>query len=299
MRGVIYIGRWNFMAKEEGRIRFHYGFYAAMKVEYDLMHADVTYEQEIQLGEDPIRLDFLIIKKNSGVILTDPIGKFFEAVNLFEYKSPADSFSIDDFYKAVAYSFIYKGYNRKVDELPIDDITLTLVRHSYPRELMNALKERGYIIKEQYPGIYRIDGKIDLKVQIIVSSRLPADDYEGLKLLASGCKKDTFLNYAGKTVTSKDGNIKTNAGTVIRICLGINKKLDKQLEEDEAMKDVIARIFKDECTAQRQEGRNETYKSVAKDMLRKNLPLSLIGEISKLSDDSIRSLAKSLGLSVV
>ena len=51
------------MAQEDGRIRFHYGFYAAMKVEYDLMHADVTYEQEIQLGEEPIRLDFLIIKK--------------------------------------------------------------------------------------------------------------------------------------------------------------------------------------------------------------------------------------------
>ncbi|MBQ9388784.1 MAG: hypothetical protein IJU07_01240, partial [Synergistaceae bacterium] len=107
------------MAEESGRTRFHHGFYAAMKVEYDLMHADVTYEQEIQLGEDPIRLDFLIIKKNAGVILTDPIGKFFETVNLFEYKSPDDGLSIDDFYKAVAYSFIYKGYNRKVDELPI------------------------------------------------------------------------------------------------------------------------------------------------------------------------------------
>ena len=78
----------NEMTQESGRIRFHYGFYAAMKVEYDLMHADVTYEQEIQLGEDPIRLDFLIIKKNADVVLTDPIGEFFEAVNLFEYKSP-------------------------------------------------------------------------------------------------------------------------------------------------------------------------------------------------------------------
>ena len=246
------------MAQKKGRTGFHYGFYAAMKVEYDLLHADVTYEQEIQLGEDPIRLDFLIIKKNSGVILTDPIGKFFEAVNLFEYKSPDDGLSIDDFYKAVAYSFIYKGYNRKVDELPIDDITLTLVRHSYPRELMKALKERGYVIEERHPGIYTVGGKIDLKVQIIVSSRLPADDYEGLKLLAKGCTKDTFLNYAGKAVTSKDGNVKANAGTVIRICLGINRKLDKELEEDEAMKDVIARIFKNEFAALRQDGINET-----------------------------------------
>ncbi|MBQ9574610.1 MAG: hypothetical protein IJR27_04955, partial [Synergistaceae bacterium] len=126
------------MSKEEGRIRFHYGFYAAMKVEYDLMHADITYEQEIQLGEDPI-------------------GEFFEAINLFEYKSPADSFSIDDFYKAVAYAFIYKGYGRKIDELPIGDMTLTLVRHTYPRELMKALKLRGFAVDEVQPGIYRIE----------------------------------------------------------------------------------------------------------------------------------------------
>ena len=50
------------MAQESGRTRYHYGFYAAMKVEYDLAHVGVKYEQEIQLGEDPVRLDFLIIK---------------------------------------------------------------------------------------------------------------------------------------------------------------------------------------------------------------------------------------------
>ena len=111
------------MTQDSGRIKYHYGFYAAMKVEYGLIHADLTYEQEIQLGEEPIRLDFLIIKKNPGVVLTDPIGKFFEAVNIFEYKSPEDGLSIDDFYKAIGYSFIYKGYNRKVDELPVKDIT--------------------------------------------------------------------------------------------------------------------------------------------------------------------------------
>lgn len=65
------------MTQESGRIRFHYGFYAAMKVEYDIIHANVTYEQEIPLGEDPIRLDFLIIKKNDDAALSDPIGDYF------------------------------------------------------------------------------------------------------------------------------------------------------------------------------------------------------------------------------
>ena len=74
-----------------------------MKVEYDLKKAPVTYEQEKELGEDPVRLDFLIIKKDKNAVLDDPIGKFFRAVNLFEYKSPEDGLSIDDFYKAQWY----------------------------------------------------------------------------------------------------------------------------------------------------------------------------------------------------
>ena len=88
------------MKKETFRTRFHYGFYAAMEVEYDLAGVPLIYEQEIELGKDPVRLDFLIIKKEPDVILKDPIGEFFKQVNIFEYKSPEDGLSVDDFYKA-------------------------------------------------------------------------------------------------------------------------------------------------------------------------------------------------------
>ena len=169
------------MAQESGRTRYHYGFYSAMKVEYDLVQARVKYEQEVQLGEDPVRLDFLIIKSEEK--LEDPIGEYFRKVNLFEYKSPEDGLSIDDFYKAQGYALIYKGYGRGVDELPIEELTLTLVRHAYPRELMKELKKSGYEIRETHRGIYRVEGKMMIPVQIVVSSRLAEGVYEGLKLL--------------------------------------------------------------------------------------------------------------------
>ena len=47
-----------------------------------------------------------------------------------------------------------------------------------------------------------------------------------------------------------------------------------------------------------QERREVEYR-VATDMLKKNLPLALIAEISKLSEDVIKSIAQSLGISVV
>ena len=249
------------MTQEDGRTRYHYGFYAVMKVCYDLLKARVTYEQEKQLGEDPIRLDFLIIKKDNDATLHDPIGEFFRAVNLFEYKSPEDGLSIDDFYKAQGYGLIYKGYDRKVNELPIEDMTMTLVRHSYPRELMRTLKTIGFIfiIDEPYEGIYRVEGKISIPVQIVISSRLTDGEYDGLQLLAEGCTKEAVIHYAEKAVASEDENIKTNAGTVISICLDINEELGSQLKEEGTMNETIRRIFKDAFDLERQKGIKEGY----------------------------------------
>ena len=285
------------MAEESGRTRYHYGFYAAMKVEYDLVHARVKYEQEIQLGEDPVRLDFLIIKAEEK--LKDPIGEYFRRVNLFEYKSPEDGLSIDDFYKAQGYALIYKGYGRAVDELPIEELTLTLVRHVYPRELMKALKKSGFEIHEAHKGIYRIVGKTSIPVQIVVSSQLLEGEYEGLKLLAKGCTKEELMKYAKRVIASEDENVKTNAGTVIEICLNINKKLDKQIKEDEAMHKTIREIFKEDFDIAESKGRQEEKTRVATDMLRDGEPLEKIARYSRLAEDTIRSLAKTLGVAVL
>ncbi|MBQ6971716.1 MAG: hypothetical protein IJP86_05090 [Synergistaceae bacterium] len=288
------------MAEDDGRINYHHGFYAAMKVEFALMGVDLEYEQEIQLGEDPIRLDFLIIKKNPGVILTDPIGEFFEAVNIFEYKSPEDGLSIDDFYKAAGYSFIYKGYDRKVDELHIEDMTLTLVRHAYPRELMKVLVRTGFTVSEHHPGIYRVEGITGLKTQVIVSSRLRDEDYDGLKLIARGCTRDSVVRYMEKTAASRDGIVRTNAGTVLKMCFNINEDLDKQIGGNMR---TIQEIFKDAFDATeekgRQEGINEANERFAADMLRNGEPLDKILRYSRLAEDTIRNLAKSLGVAVV
>ena len=46
-------------------------------------------------------------------------------------------------------------------------------------------------------------------------------------------------------------------------------------------------------------GRREVNERVASDMLRENMPLAMIEKISKLSEDAIRKLAQSLGITVV
>lgn len=72
-------------------------------------------------------------------MVDNPIGEFFKQVNIFEYKSPEYGLFIDDFYKVQAYGLFYKSLRRKVNELPIENITLTIVRHTYPQNMLKML----------------------------------------------------------------------------------------------------------------------------------------------------------------
>ncbi len=284
------------MPEESGRTRFHYGFYAAMEVEYDLKKIPLTYEQEVELGKDPVRLDFLIIKKEPDVVLRDPIGEFFKQINIFEYKSPEDGLSVDDFYKVQGYGLIYKGFGRKVNELPIENITLTIVRHSYPRDMMKMLRDSGVVINKTHQGIYRFDGKLSIPVQLVISSQLPTGEYDGLRLLAKGATVNDMKNYVEKAIASGNERIKENAGTVLDICLSVNKNL----EGVDSMYEGFREVFKDFIAKERQEERHEATEKanerVAVDMLNDGEPLAKIIRYSKLAESAIRNLAKSNGI---
>lgn len=183
------------MAEETGRTRFHYGFYAAMEVIYGLARIPLTYEHEVELGKDPLRIDFLVIKKEPDVVINDPMGEFFRQVNIFEYKSPEDGLSIDDFYKVQAYGLLYKVLGRKVNELPIENITLNIVRHAYPKNMMKMLRDSGFVINNVHSGIYRFECKPFIPVQLVVSSQLQSDKYDGLKLIAKGATVEDIKVY--------------------------------------------------------------------------------------------------------
>ena len=287
------------MSEETGRTRFHYGFYAAMENEYDLLNIPLTYEQEVELGKDPVRIDFLVIKKDSDIVLDDPIGEFFKQVNIFEYKSPEDGLSIDDFYKVQAYGLFYKGFGHKVNELPIGNITLTIVRHTYPRDMLKMLRDSGIVVIETYPGNYRFEGKLSIPVQLVVSSQPPLGEYEGLRLLAKGATVEDIKAYAEKAIAIDNARIKENAGIVIDVCLSVNPNI----EEATKMYEAVKKVFKDAFAKERQEGLQEgterANERVVTNMLKKNFSLSLIEEISQLSEDAIRSIARNFDLPAV
>lgn len=94
--------------KRAGRpLQWHPAFYAGVQIELTEDAENLVFENEHQLGIKPKEIDILIIKKDADVPVRKNIGRIFRKHNIVEYKSPADSLLIDDFYRVYGYTCFF------------------------------------------------------------------------------------------------------------------------------------------------------------------------------------------------
>ena len=263
---------------ESGKIEYHYGFYGAVHAEYEPTHIQMEYLQEHELGDEPVRMDMLVIKRDTAA-LTDPIGAFFRTHNVLEYKSPEDALTIDDFYKAQGYALIYKSMGQSVNAIPLTELTVSVFRHSFPRKLFQTLEETGLTVREEFPGIYRVAGALSVATQVVVISRLPRGHYSAFKALAKGVEKEDILRLLSLAQTG-DARMVDYVRAVLRICIPINRDTIARIKEDDVMKqtafeEAFYQIFGDELQKEREnglkEGREEGRKEVYERLKREGM----------------------------
>ena len=262
-------------AKEEvGKIEYHYGFYGAMHAEYEPTHVKMEYLQEHELGDEPVRMDMLLLKLEETPLL-DPIGSFFREHNVLEYKSPEDSLTISAFSKALGYAHLYKGLEKKVDAIPFDALTVTLFHHSYPRNMFGALKKHGMTVTEVHPGVYRITGQTLVATQVVVTSQLPKGEYSAFKALAKDASKEDILNVL-KLADGADQNMAGYVRAVLSVSVLINKETIEEIKEAGIMPEAVRILFREELEEVemkgRQEGRNEKAQEDYERMRAANIP---------------------------
>ncbi len=124
-----------------GQIDWHSGFAGGLNLVMKSYISDIEINRELQLSKEPLRMDYLIIKKNRDVIIDNALGRGFRKYNIVEYKNPDDDLNIDVLWKAIGYAGIYKASGRTVNEIPEDEITITIVRTRKPRELLKNLSK--------------------------------------------------------------------------------------------------------------------------------------------------------------
>lgn len=179
------------MAKE--KIKWHPAFAAAIQLEFKEYKDYLEFSIEHQLTDEPLKIDIVVIKKLEDIEISKKIGRILKKYNVFEYKSPTDYISIDDYYKVKAYAYLYKALSKGTNSIDISDLTITLTSNRYPKKLIDHLKlKHNVTINKIDSGIYYIENT-DIKTQLIVTKDLSDEESAYLKLLQTEHENKSIL----------------------------------------------------------------------------------------------------------
>ena len=168
-----------------------------------------------------------------------------------EFEDEKKYLSFDDFYKVYGYTCFYKADTPTVNQIEVNELTITFISRKYPRKLLRHLElERGFAIQKIESGIYYIVGDA-IPIQFIVANKLSQTENLWLKGLTN-----QLHNYELTAALTKDyyeHKQNTLYESVMDIIMRANKK---QFEETnnmcEAMKEFIWEHYGDEIMKEKQ-----------------------------------------------
>ena len=276
--------------KHQEPLPWHPGFFAGIQIEFEEEAHKLTFENEHQLGTDPMRIDVLIIKKLTSESIRKNIGRIFREHNLIEYKSPEDYLSIDAFYKVLGYACFYKSDVQYVNTINVEEITISYVSKKYPRKLIQHLKTvRGYRLIPQGNGIWYIEGGI-FPMQLIVTSRLSKKENFWLKNLTNDLKNTSdaellFTEYE----KHKDSNLHKS---VMNLIMKANKEVFKEARNNmcEALMELMEDVIEEKFAA----GRLESLLELVSKKLAKGKTIERIADDLEKTVPEIEDLIKVL-----
>lgn len=251
---------------ESNATYWHPAFYADIQIELEDDADNLIFENEHQLGKEPMEIDVLIIKKNTDRPVKKNIGRIFRKHNILEYKSPNDSLSIDDFYKVYGYACFYKADVPYVNSISVEDLTISFVSEKFPRKLVWHLRTvKNYQVTLKEPGIYHVEGDI-IPIQIIVTRQLSDKENLWLRSLTNNL---TETRHAKRLMEDYLGHTDNNLyQSVLDIIVRANHRT---FEEVNGMGDIFMEIVQEKFDKKLKE---ETEKNVNR----------IIGEISKKAE---------------
>ena len=250
--------------EKQKKLQWHPAFCSALRLELLEDSENLEFTDEFQLTEKPLQIDCTVVKVKKNCRIKNEIGKIFRTHNIFEYKSPKDELNIDTFYKAVAYACLYKVLPKHVNEIPADELTVTLLRDRKPVKLLHELEQTGYGCQTEASGIYYVRG-VMFPMQIIVSSELDTNLHVQLKALTDQLDKPLIRRYLEEASVFTERE-KSLAAVVLPVIVGSNmEKFQEWNGSEQAMCEALRVLMKEELKAERAEGQLCAYASLVQD----------------------------------
>ncbi|MBQ6845064.1 MAG: hypothetical protein IJO60_10565 [Agathobacter sp.] len=213
----------------------------------------------------------MVIKKKTDISLKNEIGKIFQKYNLLEYKSPKDDLNYDVFLKGIAYAYLFKSYEKHVDDILLTEVTLTFIRENPPLKLFRKLKEINFVVEEVAPGIYYINRYSELLIQIVVTKELDEKQHVWINSLTNNISVQHARKLVKITKDLTDLDDQNYADSIWEVVATENVELIRCLREDKEMCNALAKIMKPEIDEAFDDGFNNGQLTQLFNLLKKGI----------------------------
>ncbi len=240
---------------EMAGIQWHPGFYGAAEIEFSSNKKDLEFNQEYNLSKQPVRMDLLVVKRLTDTPMENEIGHLFRTYNVVEYKSPDDGLTIDDYFKVLGYACLYKGLGKTVDQIPAEELTVSIFREACPRGLFKKLSFLGMEIRRHYPGIYYLTGSRSLfRTQIVVIKELDKKAHSTFRILSRHVQEEDVKAFIKRAVRLTEPGDRENVDAVLQVSVSANRKTYETIRGgDDAMCDALRELMKDDYEKMKKE----------------------------------------------
>ena len=238
------------------RLDWHSGFECRLMISFRKYSEDLTIEREHPLSSEPLRIDFIVIKKHTETKINNDLGRDFRTYNLIEYKNPNDELNIDVLWKCCGYACLYKSYGKTVDEIKANDITVSIIRASKPGKLFRQLRDNNIVVKQSYPGIYKISGIINIPIKIVVIKELQDAELNALSVMTYNVDISSIRKFLNEAKTYTNSGDKRYADAVLQISASVNKRLFDELKGEQDMCEALKELMSDELLDAENKGKS-------------------------------------------
>lgn len=287
--------------------QWHPAFCSAVKLELIENKGDLDYTNEYNLNSKPIQMDLLVIKKSSDVEIKNEIGHIFRGHNIMEYKSPEASMNLDTFIKVIGYACLYKEKEEHIGDISLEDITISLIKEKYPRDLLKWFAKNKYLVTEKYNGIYYVEKEGSFPIQVIVSKKLTPENQKWLTLLSKNLKKKDAERIVLQMQDLTQNDEWEYAASVLEVALKENQQLLEYEKEDiEMVSDTLFEFFepmlekrvKKEVEKAVEEAVDDAVLRGREEMIRKafenNLTAQQVADFFKISLEEVESVERKI-----
>lgn len=281
----------------DGRLQWHPGFSAALRVELEEELDELCIEDEHMLSKKPMQIDVLIVKKKGKQPIRKNIGRIFRKHNIIEYKSPEDYLSVNDFYKVYGYTCFYQSETKRVKEIQPEEITITFICNHYPQKLLEHLRQfKGIEVKKQETGIYYLFGD-SFPIQLVIVKELSKEENYWLQNLRCNLKTGEEI----QEVVRRYEQVKHKAyySEVMNLIVRANQK---QMEEEKNMCEALNELFAEELKEADLRGRKEGRREGRREGIiqGENSGIKLAKKVFKLTAKGcpVENIAQECGISV-